>query len=129
MKTIRTANGVKKIEDWNANLVPIQLRSILQEHRAVLIDKLIQGGLVAYIDYKFTMKAAPKLLEQIKDTLTLLKHDGIDILVYASIFDAVLKNEFTTLDNTLFYIEIDQTIKATLFQPRLFMETQQTFFQ
>lgn len=129
MKTVKTANGVKKIEDWNSHLVPIQLRTILQEHRATLVDKLINGGLAAYIDYKFAMKAAPKLMEQIKDSLMLLKHDGIDSVVYASTFDAVLKNEYTALDNALFYMEIDQVIKATLFQPQLFPETQQTFFQ
>ena len=129
MKTIKTANGVKKIEDWNLHLVPLQLRTILQEHRATLIDKLLQGGLSAYIDYTFSMKAAPKLMEQIKDSLNLLKHDGIDSIVYAPMFDAVLKNEFTSLDNTLFYREINQVIKATLFQPQLFPETQHTFFQ
>ena len=75
------------------------------------------------------MKAAPKLMEQIKDSLSLLKHDGIDSMVYTPMFDAVLKNEFTALDNTLFYSEINQVIKATLFQPQLFPETQHTFFQ
>ena len=129
MKTIKTANGVKKIEDWNQHLVPIQLRTILQEHRATLVDKLIHGGLGAYIDYTFCMKAAPKLMEQIKDSLSVLKHDGIDSILYAPMFDAVLKNDFTTLDNALFYTEINQVIKATLFQPQLFPETQQTFFQ
>lgn len=97
MKTIKTANGVKKIEDWNQHLVPIQLRTILQEHRAALVDKLVQGGLGAYIDYTFCMKAAPKLMEQIKDSLSVLKHDGIDSILYAPMFDAVLKNDFTTL--------------------------------
>ena len=129
MKTIKTANGIKKIEDWNLHLVPIQLRMILQEHRAALVDKLINGGLGAYIDYKFAMKAAPKLMEQIKEALNVLKHDGIDVMAYASTFDMVMKNEFTALDNALFYLEIDQVIKATLFQPRLFPETQQTFYQ
>ncbi len=128
MKTIKTANGIKKIEDWNAHLVPIQLRSILQEHRSILIDKLIQGGLQAYIDYTFSMKAAPKLMEQIKDALTTLKHDGIDSVTYAPMFDAVLHNDFTMLDNALFYSEINTIIKSTLFQPQLFPETQHVLF-
>ena len=129
MKTIKTANGIKKIEDWNVHLVPIQLRMILQEHRSALVDKLINGGLGAYIDYKFAIKAAPRLVEQIKDSLNVLKHEGVDVSAHASTFDMVFKNEFTALDNAPFYLEIDRVIKATLFQPRLFPETQQTFFQ
>ncbi len=129
MKTVKTANGFKKIDDKNMDLVSIQLRTILQEHRATLIDKLLQGGLSAYIDYTFNMKAAPSLIEQIKDGLHLLKHSGIDVAVYASTFDAVWKNEFTSLDNTLFGMEINQVIKSILFQPKLFPETQQLFFQ
>lgn len=128
MKTIKTANGMKKIEDWNANLVPIQLRTILQEHRATLVDKLMNGGLGAYIDYKFATRATSQQHDQIRVALSTLRNDGIDISTYGSIFAAVEKNEFTSLDNALFYAEIDATIKATLFQPRLFPETQ-LFFQ
>jgi len=128
MKTVKTANGIKKIEDWNMNLVPIQLRTILQEHRATLVDKLMSGGLNAYIDYKFATRATVKQHDQIKAALSTLRDDGIDISLYGSIFAAVEKNEFTNLDNALFYAEIESTIKAALFQPRLFPETQ-LFFQ
>jgi hypothetical protein len=129
MKTVKTANGFKKIEDSNMDLVSIQLRTILQEHRATLINKLLQGTLDAYIDRTFNMKAAPVLSERINNALHLLKHSGIDVAVYTSIFDAVSKNDFTSLDNTLFYSEIDQVIKSTLFQPQFFPETQRHFFQ
>jgi hypothetical protein len=129
MKTVKTANGIKKIEDGHQQLVPIQLRTILQEHRATLIDKLLSGGLDAYIDYKFSMKASPKEMERIKDSLDVLKHDGIDILAYGSIFQAVMSHDFTTLDNSLFYAEIDQAIKVILHEPRLFNGPQQLFFQ
>ena len=127
MKTVKTANGIKKIEDWNLNLVPIQLRTILQEHRATLVDKLMNGGLIAYMDYKFATRATPQQYDQIKAALSVLRIDGIDISTYGSIFAAVEKNEFTNLDNALFYAEIDATIKAILFQPRLFPETQLFF--
>lgn len=129
MKTVKTANGVRKIEDWDQHLIPLQLRTILQEHRSTLVNKLIAGGLAAYIDYKFAIKALPKQLEQITEALEVLRHDGIDISIYGVIFEMVLRNEFTNLDNALFYMEIDKTIKAILFQPRLFNETQQAFFQ
>jgi hypothetical protein len=129
MKTIKTANGIKKIEDWNHHLVSIQLRTILQEHRATLIEKLISGGLETYIDYKFSMKASSTELERIKEGLDVLKHDGIEITTYGSIFLAVSENDFTTVDNALFYAEIDSRIKATLYEPRLFSGTQPLFFK
>lgn len=129
MKTVKTANGVKRIEDWNFYLVPIQLRTILQEHRATLIDKLISGGLEAYIDYKFCVKTLPDQAREIREKLEMLRNDGIDMALYGSIFDEVERSEFTNLGNGLFYIEIDKTIKQVLFQPQLFIETQQTFFQ
>ena len=128
MKTVKTANGIRKIEDWNMNLVPLQLRTILQEHRATLVDKLMNGGLSAYIDYKFATRATPKQHDQISAALATLRNEGLDISTYGSIFAAVEKNEFTNLDNALFYAEIDAAIKATLFQPRLFPDTQ-LFFQ
>ncbi|HEY3404433.1 MAG TPA: hypothetical protein VGK59_13685 [Ohtaekwangia sp.] len=129
MKTVKTANGVKKIEDTDGSLVPLQLRSILQEHRTVLVNRLLNGGLEAYIDYKFATKAEAKQLEQIKNNLDTLKNSGINSDVYAPIFNKVQQHEFITLENVIFYNEIDRTIKETLFQPRLFRERNQLYFQ
>lgn len=129
MKTVKTANGVKKIEDWNLDLVPLQLRYILQDHRATLIDKLLQGGLVAYIDYKFATKTTAKTQEVIKQKLSELKQSGIDVLLYHSIFELVLSNEYTALHNTLFYEEIDLVIKTNLFQNQSVNERTQLYFQ
>ena len=129
MKTVKTANGVRKIEDADTSLVPLQLRSILQEHRTALINRMLNNGLESYIDYKFAMKADMKQLDQIKSNLDTLKNSGINSEVYASIFAKVLEQEFTALDNVVFYNEIDGTIKETLFQPRLFRERTQLYFR
>jgi len=129
MKTVKTANGVRKIEDADTSLVPLQLRSILQEHRTTLVNRMLNNGLGAYIDYKFAMKPDDKQLEQIKNNLDTLKNSGINSEVYAPIFLKVLEQEFTALDNAIFYNEIDRTLKETLFQPRLFTERNQLYFQ
>lgn len=129
MKTVKTANGIKKIEDWNLDLVPLQLRSVLQDHRATLIDKLLHGGLATYIDYKFATKTTIKAQEVIKQKLTDLKQSGVDVLFYHSIFEMVLNNEYTALHNTLFYDEIDLVIKSNLFQNQLVKERSQLYFQ
>lgn len=122
MKTIKTVNGIKKIEDWNVDLVPVQLRTILQEHRATLIDKLIAGGISTYIDYKFNTRVSPKRILTLKLNLENLRDSGIDINRYRPIFDAVSKNEFTNLDNSIFYTEIDLNIKGYVFEPQLFFK-------
>ena len=129
MKTVKTANGFKKIEDGNLDLVPVQLRIILQEHRATLINKLCVD-LETYLDYKFNMKISLKKLDSLKLSLENLKNSGIDIIKYAMVFDTVLKNEFTFLDNSLFYNEIDSIIRSNIMiDQQLFMEGQQSFLQ
>ncbi len=130
MKTIKTANGIKKIEDWSLDLIPVQLRTILQEHRATLINKIITGGIETYIDYKFNTKVSPKRIQNLKLNLENLKNSGIDVARYKPIFDAVTKNEFTNLDNVIFYSEIDLNIKGYVFEPQLFFkEGRQVFLQ
>jgi hypothetical protein len=129
MKTIKTANGFKKIEDQNIDLVPIQLRTILQEHRATLIDKILIGGLETYIDYKFNTKVSIKKMPSVKLSLENLKNSGIDVNKYALVFDTVLKNEFTSLDNSIFYHEIDSNIRSNIFEPQLFTESRHIFLQ
>lgn len=130
MKTIKTVNGIKRIEDWDVNLIPVQLRSILHEHRKGLVDKLVTGGLDLYIDYKFSSKATFQQVERIKLKLTELANSGIDLELYQPIFDEVMENEFTKLDNARFYYEIDEIIKGVIVKSDLFREGgRQVFFK
>lgn len=128
MKTIKTANGIKKINEEDVSMVSIQLRSILQEHRATLIAKLITGGLNAYIDYKFSAKVSQKQMQEIKENLNTLRNSQLDVSVYRPVFLTVHDNEFTALDNQVFYTEIDQTIKSSLFNPQMFNQAHQRPF-
>jgi hypothetical protein len=129
MKTVKTANGFKKIEDWNLDLVPVQLRTILQEHRATLIDKIMNNGLASYVDYKFNIKIPTNKMDGLKLNLENLKNSGIDVNKYSLVFDTVLKNEFTSLDNAIFYGEIDSSIRSNIFEPQLFPQARQIFLQ
>jgi len=119
MKTIKTATGIKKIQDTDVHFVSIQLRSILQDHRATLIDKMI-GGLESYIDYKFNKRTDLKTLDRLKYRLNELKKSGIDMATYKPIFQTVEKHEFTSIGNAMFYEEIDSLLKEDLMQPDLF---------
>lgn len=129
MKTIKTINGIKRIEDWDVNLVPIQLRPILQEHRATLIDKLLTGGMESYVHYKFNIKVKHPQTEAIKLKLTELRNAGIDVETYKPVFETVMNHSATILDNALFYAEIDKVIEQVLSQPPLFTGRRQLFFQ
>jgi hypothetical protein len=125
MKTVKTVNGVKKIEDRDASLILFQLKSILKEHRMTLVDKILSGGLELYIDYKFNTRPAPELLQEVRLKLDELRKDGIDAEMYRHVFETVLKNQSTILGNTIFYNEIDGAIKEALHQPQFFNEVRQ----
>jgi hypothetical protein len=119
MKTIKTATGIKKIQDTDEQFVSIQLRSILQDHRALLIDKMMKG-LESYIDYKFGRRTDPKTMDRLKHRLYELKKSGIDVETYKPIFQTVMKHEYTSIGNAMFYEEIDTLLKEDLAQPDLF---------
>jgi hypothetical protein len=129
MKYIKTANGIKRIDEGNGTLVAFQLRAILQEHRATLIDKLISGGLETYIDYRFMSKPDTKRLQGVREKLIELRNSSIDMHFYRSISEMVDKSEFTYLDNIIFYIEIDKIIKINLAESPLFPEGRRVFLQ
>lgn len=119
MKFVTTTLGTRQIEDWDANLIPIQLREVLQELRGALIDKLVSGGLENYISLKFQHKPDSKGLWEIKAKLKSLRNSGIDINNYRSVLEMVLQKESSYIDTAFFYPEIDNTIRWHL-QPSLF---------
>jgi hypothetical protein len=110
MKKIKTVNGIKTIDDWANDLVPIQLREILQEHRNTLIDK-IMSGLELYVISKLNHKATKGQLERMKLRLFNLKHTGIDMDNYSSVLELVMQREQVNLDSGIFYIEIDNVLR------------------
>lgn len=123
MKRLKTAMGMKRIDD---NSISVGLHAILKEHRSVLINKLITG-LSNYIDYKFNTKINAQQLKNIINRLEELKASRIDHSTYATIVEDVEQNDFTYLDNKIFYNEIDWTIKSNLFQTESFAEPNPIF--
>jgi hypothetical protein len=109
MKTIRTALGVKRIEDRDQHLALLQLRELLDAHRNVLINRLI-GDLPTYLDYKFGTRINQKQLEVLKDKLAFMKNASVDMDKYDFIYQHMLINEATYVPSEPFYKEIDESI-------------------
>jgi len=120
MKTIKTSAGVRKINTDDADFVSLELRYLLQEHRSILIEKMISGGLDSYVTYKFNSRLMGKRLQQVTHKLSELKSSGIDMEMYRPILEAVLRHEHTTIGNAMFYEEIDKAISVLIAQPDLF---------
>lgn len=115
MKTIRTFLGVRKIEDWNANLIPLQLREILQEQRKSLIERLlIENGLSIYAHGQLGIKLSTEQHAKVRDGLVRLMNAGIDINNYQAVLETVLTNENSYIDSAYFYREIDHCIHVSL---------------
>jgi hypothetical protein len=113
MKTIKTVSGIRKIDNWDDNLIPVQLAEILHEHRSGLITKLLTG-LGYYIKYKLQFKVTPSELQEVKEQLYYVKLSGVDMNHYESILEEVLTKDSVVLDPTPFYQEIDDAIKSKL---------------
>ena len=119
MKTVKIAQGIKKITEEDDHYVSLQLQSILQDHRSLLIDKIMHN-LLHYIDYKFTTRPDLKQLDRIKLMLTELKNSDINFKTYQTLFETVQRHEHTHIGNALFYEEIDALLKANLSLSELF---------
>ena len=118
MKTVRTLLGVKKIEDKDQHMALLQLRDVLDEHRNMLINRLI-GDLPAYLDYKFNTRINQKQLESLKDKLTFMKNSSVDMDKYDFIFQHMLANGSTYVASEPFYKEIDENISWYLSESQL----------
>src|ERR1700748_1037395 len=97
MKTIRTHQGIRRLDELDSNVFLFQLRELLTDYRAALIGRLIED-LSTYIDYKFHLKLANHQLPEIKIKLYSLKISTIDLSKYHRIVKDIMAHEFTYLD-------------------------------
>jgi hypothetical protein len=111
MKQVKTVNGLKTIDDWTNDIVPIQLQEIIHEHRYTLIEKLVPG-LEIYVQAKLNKKATKEQLDRMKERLFQLKNSPINMDNYAGLLELVLKNDRVNMDSGIFYAEIDQVLLA-----------------
>jgi hypothetical protein len=108
MKTIKSALlGTKQLIDTNPDVLLIQLREILKEHRELIITRMI-SDLPTYIIYKFNVKPTRKMVESVKDQLLDLKKGNVDLDKYYNVVQMVLNRAVTHLTNEPFYVEIDE---------------------
>jgi hypothetical protein len=107
MKTIKSALlGSKSLIDTNEEVLLIQLKEILKEHRERIINRLLTD-LPTYLDYKFNVKANKQLVETVKDRLLDLKKSNADLDKYNSVVQQLLAKAVTHLTNEPFFKEID----------------------
>ena len=120
MKTIKTTFGNKTIHTVELFMLGSHIRKIISDHRAKLIDALLQNELNTYIDYTFNMKLDNVDLRAARHRLHTLKENEIGGQVYSSVYNRAVKYDYVVLNNTMFYEEIDAAILSGLNQRDLF---------
>jgi hypothetical protein len=110
MKTIKSALlGTKSLIDTNEEVLIVQLKDILKQHRELIINRLL-GDLITYLDYKFQTKPDKHMLDAIKDKLIALKKSNVSMEYYQSIEKQVMNRAVIHLTNEPFYVEIDACV-------------------
>jgi hypothetical protein len=114
MKTIKSALlGNKQLIDTNPDVLLLQLREILKEHRELIITRMI-SDLPTYIIYKFNVKPTRKMVESVKDQLLDLKKGNVDLDKYSNVVQMVVNRAVTHLTNEPFYVEIDEYLAPSI---------------
>ena len=109
MRIVKTASGIKKIENCTEPVALIKIREILMDHRSVLISRMT-ADLATYVEYKFKTKINKEQAESITDKLNTVKHSLIDLDRYSRIIETILQSEKSYVDSEPFYKEIDEVI-------------------
>ncbi|MCE2995218.1 MAG: hypothetical protein ACK5RG_22500 [Cyclobacteriaceae bacterium] len=110
MKTIKSALlGTKSLIDTNEEVLIVQLKDILKQHRELIINRLL-GDLITYLDYKFQTKPDKQMMDLIKDKLIALKKSNVSMEYYQSIEKQVMNRAVIHLTNEPFYVEIDACV-------------------
>ncbi len=121
MKTIKSALlGNKQLIDTNPDVLLLQLKEILKDHRELIITRMM-GDLTTYIIYKFEVKPTKNMLEIVKGQLLDLKKGPVDLDKYKLVVQMVLNRAVTHLTNEPFYVEIDEYL-AQFIQAKDFMK-------
>jgi len=119
MKTVKSALlGQKQLIDTNSDVLLIQLKEIIKEHRAQIITRLIHE-LPTYLDYKFQYKGDKESLVKIKESLLFLKNSGVDLKHYDNVVQQLMNRAVVHLTNLPFYDEIDEQLKEHVRQLKL----------
>jgi hypothetical protein len=120
MKTVKSALlGNRQLIDNNKSALDFQLKQILKEHRAIIINRLL-SDLPTYLDYKFQLtKPTRKQLDELKEKLLNLKHDNLMFAPYEPIFKQLETKAVVHLTNEPFYVEIDECVSRIISHSQL----------
>ena len=117
MKTVKSALlGSKNLIDTNQEVLLVQLREIIKEHRALIINRLV-AELPVYLDFKFQFKPDKDSSLRIKEELMSLKNAGVGLQHYENAVSQLMNRAVVHLTNEPFYQEIDQLL-ASFVQPK-----------
>jgi hypothetical protein len=117
MKTVKSALlGSKNLIDTNQEVLLVQLREIIKEHRALIINRLV-GELPIYLDFKFQYKPDKNSALRIKEELMSLKNSVVVLQHYENVVSQLMNRPVVHLTNEPFYQEIDQLL-ASIVQPK-----------
>lgn len=112
MKTIKSALlGAKSLIDTNEEVILVQLKEILKQHRELIIQHLLRD-IPTYLTYKFNVKPDKAMIESVKSRLLGLQNSNVELDHYKPIIKTVLSNPVTHLTNEPFYNEIDQDLAS-----------------
>lgn len=116
MKTVKSALlGNRQLTDTNSDTLLMQLRGIIQEHRDLVITRLM-GNLPTYLNHRFEVKTDETTLLKIKDKLVELNNSIVDLNVYDGVVHLVLTKGGAHLANEPFYREIDACLSACVLE-------------
>jgi hypothetical protein len=116
MKTVKSALlGSKNLIDTNQEVLLVQLREIIKEHRALIINRLV-SELPVYLDFKFQYKPDKDSSIRIKEELMSLKNAGVGLQHYENVVSQLMNRPVVHLTNEPFYQEIDHLL-ASIVQP------------
>jgi hypothetical protein len=113
MKTIKTAAGVRRIDDTGDYVTLFKVREILQEHRRILITRIIAEP-NSYLDYKFQRRIGGQSLKSLVARLSDLSAASIDLDRYDQVLKDFEHQQHLILSNAIFYQEIDEVIYEEL---------------
>ncbi len=117
MKTVKSALlGSKNLIDTNQEVLLVQLREIIKEHRALIINRLV-GELTVYLDFKFQYKPDKDSSLRIKEKLIALKNSSVGLQHYENVVSQLMNRPVVHLTNEPFYQEIDQLLASSI-QPK-----------
>jgi hypothetical protein len=112
MKTVKSALlGSKNLIDTNQEVLLIQLREIIKEHRALIINRLV-GELPVYLDFKFQYKPDKDSSLRLKEELISLKNSGVSLQHYENVVSQLMNRAVVHLTNEPFYQEIDHLLAS-----------------